>query len=373
MGYLRFGRKNAAGNKKLTVCAVIAISICVFLLVTLRTIVTDLTNTFDRTDPNRLVVSSRISAVFQLPQQYGERIKRIPGVAAVTAISWYRGTEVGGGGFFNVACEPDTLWQVYSECQIPEEQANAFINEHRAAIAGRALAEQFGWKLGDPIKMHSTLHYSTVEVVLRGIYTDSDKGEELNLFFHQDYLEEVIGRPGKVRYFWVRVEPGESLDRVAKAIDAEFVGTSTETRTEPEGMFRKRLVPWADMKNWILWISIPVILTIFLASIAAMYLAGRRRTREIAVLKVLGFDKVRLLRLLMSESLLIALAGGVIGSLAAWYFQTRVLTNAMLPLDVKPGTILLGVGLALFAGAAGAAVAFYRVSRTTITDGLRQG
>jgi putative ABC transport system permease protein len=104
-----------------------------------------------------------------------------------------------------------------------------------------------------------------------------------------------------------------------------------------------------------------------------MAISGRRRTREMAVLKVLGFDKGRLLALLMSESLMIALTGGVIGSLGAWYFQKTVLRNLALALDVTPGTILLGVGLALLAGIAGVVVAFYRVSRTPIIEGLRQG
>jgi putative ABC transport system permease protein len=175
-----------------------------------------------------------------------------------------------------------------------------------------------------------------------------------------------------VRYFWVRVDPGVPLDRVASAIDAEFVGTNDETRTEPEGNFRKRLVPWADIKNWILWISIPVIITLFLASIAAMSISGRRRTREMAILKVLGFDKGRVLTLFMSESLMIALTGGVIGSLGAWYFQRAVLRNLALPLDVTPGTILLGMGLASLAGIAGVVVASYRISRTPIIEGLRQ-
>jgi putative ABC transport system permease protein len=373
VGYLRFVRKNVTRNKTLTICTVVAISLSVFLLVTLRTIVTDLKSAFEKTDPSRLVVSSRISAVFQLPKQYEERIKRVPGVLAVSAISWYRGVESGGDGFFNVACEPETLRQVYSECQIPEDQANAFIKDHRGAIAGRALAERYGWKLGDPIRMNSTLHFSTVEVMLRGIYSDPDKGEELNLFFHQDYLEEVTGRPGKVRYFWVRVDPSESLYNVANAIDAEFYGTNDETKTEPEGAFRQRIVPWADIKKWLTWISIPVIITIFLASIAAMSIAGRRRTREMAVLKVLGFDNRRLLTLFISESLMIALVGGVIGSFGAWYFQMKMLRNPLLALEITPETILLAIGLALLAGIAGIVVPFYRVSRMPIIQGLRAG
>jgi putative ABC transport system permease protein len=373
MGYLSFAGKNVARNKKLTIGAVIGISISVFILVTLRTVVTDLTSTFDKTDPTRLVVSNRISAVFQLPEQYGERIRSTPGVAAVTAINWYRGAAARKGTFFNVACEPQTLLQVYSECQIPEEQANAFIKDDRGAIAGQALVERFGWKLGEPIRLNSTLHVSTLDVVLRGIYSNPNKSEELNMFFHQGYLEEVMGRPVTVSYFWVRVGPRESLDQVAKEIDAQFRGTSAETRTEPEGAFRQRLVPWANIKKWILWMSIPLILTIFLASMVAMAVAVRRRTREMAVLKMLGFEERSLLTLLIGESLMTALLGGLIGSLGAWAFHRAMPTSPMLALHVTPETIFLGIGLALLAGIAGALVPLYRVSRMTIIEGLRQG
>lgn len=372
MGYLTFARRNATRNKTLTIGAAICISIGVFLLVILRTIVTDLTGMFEATDPSRLVVSSRTSAVFQLPEQYGERIKHIPGVVAVSSMNWYRGVEPGKGGFFNVACQPETLRQVYTECQIPDDQANAFLQDDRGAIAGRALVERFGWKLGSPIKMSSTLHFSTVEVVLRGIYSDKNKGEELNLFFHHGYLEEVIGRPGKVRYFWVRVDPRESVGSIANAIDEEFRGTIAETRTEPEGTFRQRLVPWFDIKNWILWMSVPVIITIFLASMAAMTIAGRRRTLEMAVLKVLGFGQGRFLALLMSESLMTALIGGSIGSLGAWSFYKIMPNSAILACDVTLTNILLGIGLALLAGLASVAVPLYRISKMTVIEGLRQ-
>jgi putative ABC transport system permease protein len=373
MGYLSFARKNLTRNKKLTIGAVIGIAISVFLLVTLRTIVTDYTSTFDKTDPSRLVVSNRISAVFQLPEEYAEKIKQTPGVQAVSAMNWYRGAAVGRGTFFNAACQPETLLQVYSECQIPEEQANAFIKDQRGAIAGRALVERFGWKLGQPIKLNSTLHFSTLDLVLRGIYSNPNQSEELNMFFHQDYLEEVMGEPMKVSYFWVRVGPQESLERIASAIDEQFRGTSAETRTEPEGTFRQRLVPWANIKKWLLWMSIPIIITIFLASMVAMAVAVRRRTREMAVLKVLGFEEKRLLTLLIGESLMLALIGGLIGTLGAWSFHRALPVSPMLAFHVTPETILLGIGLPLLAGITGVLVPLYRIRQTTIIEGLRQG
>jgi len=373
MEYLSLARKNIARNKKLTLGALVAISIAVFLLVTLRTIVTDHASTFDRTDPSRLVVSNRISAVFQLPEQYGESIRRIPGVEAVSVINWYRGAAPGKGTFFNAACDPETLLQVYSECQIPPEQAQAFIADGRGAIAGRALVERFGWKLGQPIKLNSTLHYSTLDLVLRGIYSNPNQSEELNLFFHQRYLGEVMGGPLEVSYFWVRTAPQASPEQIASAIDAQFRGTSAETRTEPEGAFRGRLVPWANIKKWLLWMSIPITITIFLSSIAAMSIAVGRRRREMAVLKVLGFEGKRVLLLLLGESLMIALAGGLVGSLGAWAFHRAVATSPMLAFHVTPQTILFSIGLTLLAGLAGVLLPFYAISRTTMSEGLRQG
>ena len=373
MGYLSFARKNVTGNKLLTIAAILGISISVFLLVTLRTIVTDYRSTFDQTDPSRLVVSNRISAVFQLPEQYGERIRRIPGVEAVSAMNWYRGAAPGKGTFFNAACDPEALLQVYSESQIPEEQARAFVKDERGAIAGRALVERFGWKLGEPVKLNSTLHYSTLDLVLRGIYSNPNQGEELNMFFHQSYLEKVMGEPVEVSYFWVRAASHESLERIASAIDEQFRATSAETRTEPEGAFRQRLVPWANIKKWLLWMSIPVIVTIFLASMAAMAIAARRRRREMAVLKVLGFEEKRLAILLLCESLIIALSGGLIGSLGAWAFHRAVRASPMLAFHVTPETILLGTGLALLAGMAAVLIPLYRISQMTIVEGLRQG
>jgi putative ABC transport system permease protein len=159
---------------------------------------------------------------------------------------------------------------------------------------------------------------------------------------------------------------------VAQEIDGQFHGTSHETRSESEGAFRQRLVPWANIKKWILYMSIPGIIAIFCVAISAAATAARRRSRELALLRVLGFENTGLLAMLICESLTIAVAGGTIGSIAAWSFHKAVSVSAILPMNVTLETICSGLALTLFAGVAGGLFSFFRHSRMTVTGVLRQ-
>jgi putative ABC transport system permease protein len=67
-----------------------------------------------------------------------------------------------------------------------------------------------------------------------------------------------------------------------------------------------------------------IVLTLLLVTASTMSMAIRERTQEMAVLKMLGFSAARLLGLLLAEAFVLAMAGGLLGCLAAWALLEQV-------------------------------------------------
>jgi putative ABC transport system permease protein len=229
--------------------------------------------------------------------------------------------------------------------------------------------------LGDRITLKGTIYPLDLDFTLRGIYTGLD---ETAFFFHHAYLEEALERPGKVGTFWLKAATAADVPRIAERVDAMFKNSDAETKTETERAFQLGFVAMlGNIKTLIASISSVVVFTILLVTANTMAMAIRERAREIAVLKTLGFGRGRILGLLMGESAVIALAGGILGTGGARLFYSVVdvwkQTKGFFPIFiVEPSTILLGLGLALAIGLASAALPAYRVSQQTIAQALRR-
>ncbi len=369
--------KNIARNRRRTLLTVLSIGLSLFLLATLMTVLTELRRESPEGDQHlRLVVRRASSLGDPLPEAYLDKLRRVPGVRLVHTLSWFGGIYVDERTFFaNFACDPETLFPMWNENHIPPEQLAAFKKERTAAVAGRKLAERFKWRLGDTITLKGTIYPLDLDFTLRGIYTGLD---ETAFFFHHAYLEEALERPGKVGTFWLKAATAADVPRIAERVDAMFKNSDAETKTETERAFQLGFVAMlGNIKTLIASISSVVVFTILLVTANTMAMAIRERAREIAVLKTLGFGRGRILGLLMGESAVIALAGGILGTGGARLFYSMVdvwkHTKGFFPIFiVEPSTILLGLGLALAIGLASAALPAYRVSQQTIAQALRR-
>ena len=103
---------------------------------------------------NRLVMRSAISLTFSLPIAYMEKIRAVEGVKAVSHMTWFGGIYIDRKNFFaNFAVEPRSFLDVYPEFLLPEDERNAFLKDRKGCLVGRALAERFGWKVGDTVTL----------------------------------------------------------------------------------------------------------------------------------------------------------------------------------------------------------------------------
>ncbi len=369
--------RNALRNRRRTILTVLSISVALFMLATLRTILTELNrpDVEEGLKARRIVVRRATSLVDPLPEAHRETLRRIPGVLLVNTMNWFGGIYKEEKNFFaNFAVDPEQHLAMWPEYHAPPAHAAAWVSERTAAMAGRRLAERFGWKLGDRITLVGTIYAVDLEFTLRALYTGPD---ETAFFFHRAYLEEVLGRPGRVGTFWLLAESHAAVPRIIDTVDAAFRNTSAETKTETERAFQLGFVQMlGNIKGLIAVVSSVVVFAICLVTANTMAMAIRERTAEIAILKTLGFGRRRILGLLLSESAGIALAGGLLGTGGAWLFYRTVdvwrMTGGFFRrFDVQPDTIAAGVVLALVIGLVSAAIPAVQVVRRSIADSLR--
>jgi putative ABC transport system permease protein len=269
----------------------------------------------------RVMTRNRISLANVMPLSYRERIKQVPGVREVMVANWFGGTYKDSdfkNFFARFAIEPDRIFTMNPEYRVAEDQKRAFQQERRAALVGRPLAERFGWNIGNKVTIVGDIYPVTLEFTIRAIY-DAPRDNE-NLFFHYDYLRESVsaGRRDQVSVFVVLADSPESVPRIASAIDEMFRNSPDQTRSESERAFELSFLNYlGNVKLFLLSVCAAVTFTLLLVSGNTMAMAVRERVREVGILKTLGFTPAALLGIILGEAVAIAVAGGVIGLLAA--------------------------------------------------------
>jgi len=310
---------------------------------------------------DRLITSSRLSLIQPLPYAYLARIESTPGVAAVTYASWFGGIYQDPKNFFpNFPVEPESYLDMYPELVLPEAQRQAFLKTRTGAVVGQALADLFGWSIGDKIPLRPTIypHRDGGEVWtfdLVGIFKAAQpelRSSEKQMLFHHTYFDEgrEIGQ-GTVGWYGVRVEDATRADQVAQAIDRQFANSAFETRTQSERDFQLAFAKQiGDIGLIVIAIMAAVFFTLLLLTGNAMAQSIRERIPELAVLKTLGFTNAAVLLLVLTEALVLLLLGGLLGLLLADLALPIIGEASSGQLDVAMPAETWGLGIALMLG-----------------------
>ncbi len=358
-----------------------AVAVLAFTL--LRTMVAAWYSGVSASSPTRLVIRNAISLIFPLPLAYLTKIQAVPGITAVAHGNWFGGVYIDERHFFPQFCvDVKNYFEIYPEYLMPEDQKLAFFRDRQGAAAGRLLAERYSWKIGDAIILKGTVYPGKYRFIIRAIYSGREATtDEGRLFFHWDYLNESMkkiasSRTDQVSWFLIRVARPELAPVVAQRVDALFKNSLAETITETEAAF---LMGFISMTEAILmairvvsWVVIGVILVV-LANTMVMS-AGERRG-EYAVLKTMGFGPRHLAPLILGESVILALAGGLLG-LALTFPAVRLVRASLgqyfrvFPLTWA--TLGLGLGVSLGVGVLAALLPAWRASRVSIAEALRK-
>jgi putative ABC transport system permease protein len=345
---------------------VLSIAIAILAFGLLRTVIGAWYVGVDRACANRLVTRNAVSMTFPLPLSYRQKIGQVTGVKQVTYGNWFGGVYIDEKNFFpNFAVEPVSYFALYPEYVFPPGQREAFFRDRKGFVAGRKLAERFGWKIGDTVTLKGTIFPGTWEFVLRAVYRGRDENvDERIVFFHWAYLNETMKRTlplraDQVGLYVVGIDRPEDAPEVAAAVDAGFRNSPAETLTETEKAFNLSFISMTEAIIMVIrFVSLAVIVIIIAVAANTMSMTVRERTGEFAVLKTLGFGAWRIAALILGESLVITMLGGLFGMLATFpaaalfrsllgnYFPVFYLSGATLWLDCA-ASFLVGVCAAL--------------------------
>ncbi|MCC7255659.1 MAG: FtsX-like permease family protein [Dokdonella sp.] len=331
---------------------------------------------------NRILTMSRISFTMSLPQSLLARIQAVPGVKEVAYANWFGGVYQDPKNFFANEAVSENFFSVYSDFVVPPEQLAAFKNTRTGAIVGEALAQKYGWKIGDKIPLQATIFPQkdgsnawTFDLV--GIYRVADPKEKNNeqaMFFNWKYFDEArqFGN-GAIGWYIEKVDDPANADRIANAIDAISANSDHETKTQSENAFTRSFVSqFADIGLIVAGIMSAVFFTLILLTGNTMAQAVRERIPELAILKTLGFSNPGVLALVLAESVLLVLIGGLAGiALAAVVVPAMsVHASGLLPDNVRPNTWALGIGLMLAIGLVVGVLPALRGMHLKIVDAL---
>src|SRR5690349_213197 len=300
---------------------------------------------------DRLVVVNKVSIIQPLPISYKERIERIPGVKVVTHANWFGGIYQDERNFFpQFGIDDENYRKVFTEFDVPEDQWKKYLEDRQGAVVGSKTAKKFGWKVGDRIPIKGTIFTGTWEFNIDGIYQGKRaQDDNTQLWFHYKLLEERIrGNPywgGTVGWYTVKVANPDDSGRIAKAIDTMFANSPYETKTDTESAFAASFVKQSGNITFLMTtIGGVVFFTLLLVTGNTMATAVRERTRELAVLKAVGFSDNFVLFLVLGEVLFLAVLGGALGLALA-----KLMTLGGDPTGGMLGTFYLPVS-ALVAG-----------------------
>jgi putative ABC transport system permease protein len=372
MTLARFVRKNAFRNKRRSILTILSVGFSLLLLTFMITIWRSFyIDQGSVQSAQRLMVRHKVSLVFSLPAFYREKIRAIPGVQHVVNMQYK--DDRSQNYFAQFGVDPNEFFQVYTDMKIPQDQIEAWQKDRAGAVVDSGLANKFGWKVGDRLNIKGLIFPLNLELTIRGIFTAPSPTQ--SIYFNKIYLDEgYTAVKGSDGVFAVLVDSPDAVSRVASTIDEQFRNAPKPTKSESEHAFQLGFIAMlGNVKEFILSICVAVVFAILLVSATTMAMSVRERTREVAVLKTLGFEKKTILSLFVGEAVALSLAGGILGTGVAFFLVAGAASQGgfLTGMKVTPATMVVAMVVAALVGFLSAFIPSYRASQINIVDGLR--
>ena len=344
-----------------------AVSVAIFLVCFLRSVVTTLTAGLEAASATRLMAMSSISLFVELPLTYQDKINSVEGIEDIVKWGWFGGYYQERSNFFaQFAVDPERMLEVYPECVLDAEEREAFLTRKDVCVVGYQLAERYGWEIGDRIPLIGALfpHPSggAWEFELVGTYESTSASFDNQTFlFPWEYFAETQRSTGVepgVGVYVMSVGPGADVPRIIADVEALFENGPQTIQCETESEFTRQFVTMlGDIPMFLTWIGTGVLVAILLGAVNSMLMAGREQVHDVGIFKALGFTDGAAFRLLIAQSLILCALGGLLGMGLAWASQESVekmlgasFPNYHVELETLTVAALITVTLGLLSG-----------------------
>jgi len=337
---------------------------------------------------DRMVLRNKAGLTQPLPYAYYEKIKAMPGVRAAASNSWYgaewRTPQNPHESFPMFATQPAEMFEVYPNIKVtPADGVKRWENDRQGLMVGYILARKYGWKVGDHIPIRSQIwrkkdNTDTWQFNIVATYESGSPFLDGSAYMQFDYYNEplLFGKDmiGSVN---IRVQNADDSAAIGKKVDAMFANSTAETETLSERDWVKHWIAQiGDMTIIVTSVTLAVFFTMLLVTANRMAQSVRERTNEIGVMKTLGFGAGLIVFLVLLESLMLTLSGGLVGfglakllSLGLAFFLKETLPGFAIHGSTFLVALVLMIAFGLVAGLWPSMMAL----RLKVVDALRRG
>lgn len=386
MKYLHYIYRNARRNPVRSLLTIASTGVTLFLmmiLVSFFTINGEVAKGLG--EYNRIVAMNAQGFAGMLPISRVREIAAQDGIVAATPFSWYGG-KYGEEQmpFAQFGVDPNTIFAIYDELTIPADQLKAFQEDKAGCVIGSKLAEDRGWKVGDPLPLKGDIYPFDLNLTIRGIYDGPHDRDRRMCMFNWDYLDEGLKRDaggqgaGNAGVIVAKCKESGQMAALCRKIDAEYLNTDKPSRTQSEEAFGAMFSEMMRDLQWLIAaIGMAVLVSLIFVAGNAMAMALRERTTEVAILKAIGFNRSLVLNLVLAEAVLVAGIGGLIGS-----FGCKLLCDVVDVSRYSAGTLpfffvswrtaLSGLLVSLLIGLLSGIVPAVTAARRSVIQGLRK-
>jgi len=309
----------------------------------------------------------------KMPEYYTSSIAKVPGVKDVVPIKVYTNNCRASLDVVVFYGMPPEKLKVARDLKLLEGDWADFEKHRDAALVGRNLARRRGLKIGQRFSI------GQVTVAVAGVFGAANAAEENFLYTHLDFLQYTRGlnSVGTVTQFEVLLADNADPDAVGRAIDEAHRGAPIQTDTRTKGVYVANAVgDLAELIHFTNYLGYACVVLVLCLVATTTVMAVQDRVREHALLQTLGFSGNRIFGLVMSESLVVTVIGGILGialalGVLAWSklaIGTQGVTIAFSP---SASLALTGMLVTLAIGILGGIVPAWQASRADIVSSLR--
>ncbi len=378
--------RNLARNKFRVALTLTGVAIAIVAFLLLRTVTWAWVAGPESAPKDRIVTRHRITMTLALPKRYVLDVRKAPHIKAATWANWFGGKDPQREDevFATLAVDPTTYFTVYDEMKIPADQLDHFVHDKQGAVIGDLLAKRMGWKVGDRVILRSGIVPGDWQFNIDAVYTASSQTvDRASFIFDWNYVNDTVPAARQDMVGWIvsRADGTGSVADIGLQLDKLFDERDIQTRSQDERSFNASFLGMfsAILKALnIISAVILAIMTLILGNTIAM--GVRERTGEYGVLRAIGFLPGHIALWVVAESLVMAVLGGVLGTLAAWpfinVFVGRIIEEHMASFfpyfGLEPRHMALGLGLSALLGAAAAAIPAWRASQLQVVEAVRR-
>lgn len=309
----------------------------------------------------------------RLPQDYADRIRKIPGVKDVMPVQvWTNNCRASLDiVVFNGA--PAQTLKSARDLQLRSGSWEEFSARRDAALVGRNVAQRRNLSVGKQFSI------GDISVKIAGVFDSPVPAEENLIYTNLEFLQYTRGLDavGLVTLHEVHLTTEADPDAIARSIDETLKVGPVATTTRRKGAFQaSTLSDLVDLIGFAHWLGYACVALVLSLVATTTVMSVQDRIREHAILQTLGLRPARIFRLVMTESLLMCLMGGILGT----GFALGVLNWSGLAVGAEGATIafrpswelgMLGAVVSLIVGALAGIVPAWQAAQAQIVSSFR--